>query len=478
MLRQIDRRLPSGLFLFHLGFAAVSLALIFLKGLQDPDYFWHLRTGELIIESGLPSRDPFSFTYGGPWVLHEWLGEVVMAALDRAAGPAVSLGLFAVLLPMTFAGMSFALRRRWPDHALIAATLLCGAVAIPYATVRPQVFSWVFMGLLMVFLIRLRPGHWARLLWLPALFVLWANVHGVYVLGLGVLGLYVLATLSRLTPMAPDRWVVLGVLVGCVLAAGLTPAGLEGLTYPLRYVDASDWGLANIPEWQSPNFHDLVQIPLLLLIVAVAALTHPAGLGWVRVAAILSLIGALLANRNAPVAAVVTFPYIASAVATSGWRPRPSPGGARVLQALTVILVAGASLTILPTTAGWGGVTLDRYPVEGIRVLAREAPSSRIVVEYGWGGYVINEVYDGGGRVFVDGRNDMYPESLLHDYSALREAEPHWPSIAESHQIDAMLFPPDAPIVRGVAQDAGWCELVRDEREVLLLRHCPDGVLK
>ena len=57
--------------------AGVVLAFVAVaRGPVDADYFWHLRTGRLILESGLPATDPYSFTYDGPWVLHEWLGEV------------------------------------------------------------------------------------------------------------------------------------------------------------------------------------------------------------------------------------------------------------------------------------------------------------------------------------------------------------------------------------------------------------------
>ena len=114
----------------------------------------------------------------------------------------------------------------------------------------------------------MRPEHrWRPWLAVP-LFIVWANVHGLYVIGLGVLGVYVLFTLLGRTPMASRRWEIAGVLLAAFVASSLTPAGPAGLLYPLRYVDAGDWGLRHIAEWQSPNFHDPVQLGLLALIVA------------------------------------------------------------------------------------------------------------------------------------------------------------------------------------------------------------------
>ncbi len=472
MLLAIERRLPSPLALFLIGLMAVAVALAFLKGLQDPDYFWHLETGRWMLDHGLPATDPFSFSYGGPWVLHEWLSEVAIAWLDRSVGPTASLMLFALLVPAAFVPMAAALRAKGiPTHAVIVAAVICAAVAIPYATVRPQLLSWVSMGILLGLLLVLRPERTRLLIAIPLLFVAWANLHGVYVLGLGVFGLYTLATVMNHTPMAPARWAVVAAFGASFLAAALTPAGLEGLTYPLRYVDAGDWGLMNIPEWQSPNFHDLVQVPLLVLLASVALLPPPRGAGWLRVAAVVALVGALLANRNAPVAAIVAFPYIALAVAATRWRPRPTPRGGRVLQATAVLLIVGAAVSILPSSAGWRGVTLARYPAAAVERLAQE-PVERLAVEYGWAGFAIERLHEQGTKVLVDGRNDMYPQEILEQYSALREADPGWQRITERWDIDALLFPADAPIVRGIAQADGWCERLATDHEVLLARDC------
>ena len=93
--------------------------------------------------------------------------------------------------------------------------------------------------------------------------------------------------------------------------------------------------------------------------------------------------------------------------------------------------------------------------------------------EYGWGGYVIWRLHDQGAHVFVDGRNDMYSQQVLEDYSAIRAADPGWQELAARYNVDAILLPPDTTLTRGPANDAGWCEVLRDERQVLYLRSCP-----
>jgi hypothetical protein len=475
VLDRIGQRLPQPLTLFLITLTAVSVSLAFVKGLQDPDYFWHLQTGELIARSGLPSHDPFSFTYGGPWTLHEWLGELLIFRMVDGMGPVATLAAFALLPPATLSILAVALRRDGvPIRAVVAATLICGTVLIPYVTVRPQLFSWLLLAVVLAILGRLRPTSARVLVALPPLFILWANLHGLYVIGLGVVGVYVLFTLLGATDLSTRKGRVVLAGVASLLASAVTPAGPAGLLYPLRYVDSGDWGLAHIPEWQSPNFHDLVQVPLLVLILGLAVVGQR-GPAWVRTIAYLGVIGALLANRNVPVAAVACLPALA--IGLGRWLPdRPSArnadGSRRVVETLAAALLVVGALAAIPATPGFAEVLLGRYPAAGVEQLHQLQPASRVVAEYGWGGYVIQSLYEDGARVFVDGRNDMYPEAILRDYSTIRAADPGWQAIVDRYAADAMLFPPEAPIVKGIAQAAGWCEAYRDARQVLLLRSC------
>jgi hypothetical protein len=470
VLDRIGRHLPRSLALYLVALAAVALVLAFLKGIQDPDYFWHLETGEWIASQGLPDTDPFSFTYRGEWTLHEWLGQLFIFQLDSALGPSLSLVVFGLIPPVAIATVAVALARRdVPSRAIVAATILCGAVLIPYVTIRPQVISWLLLAALIALLLEVRPKRTWPLLAVPPLFILWANVHGLYVIGLGVLALFAAFTLLGRTELAGRRWAVAGTGAAALLASAVTPAGPAGLLYPLRYVDAGDWGLANIPEWQSPSFHDLVQLPLLALIIVLAVIGRVRGQGWLFTIAYLSIVGALIANRNTPVAAVASLPALAFGLAPLVRRREQTLDPARrVVEAAAVGAVVVGALLLLPSTPGAHGVSLDRYPASAVAAIEADS-GTRVLAEYGWAGYVIHELADDGALVFVDGRNDMYPEEILDAYSTVRAANPGWTELVERHGVNLMLFPPDAPIVRGVAQADGWCEAFRNTNQVLLI---------
>ncbi len=483
-------RLPSPLAIFALALGGVLVGITVTKGVSDPDYFWHVVTGQLIAQhASIPTTDPYSFTwYGQPWTLHEWLSELLMYWIVTGLGLTAALvvwGLFPAAIVGAQAGMLS--RMGVGVRAFAAPAILIGLVVSPHVTLRPQAVSWLLLSVLLLVLAGLRSDRPRRALLLVPLFVLWANLHGVYVIGLGVVAVYVLFTLAGRTPMRGAAGWMVGAGLGCVAASMLTPAGPVGILYPLRYVDAGDWGLANILEWQSPNFHDPAQWPFLLLILAVAVNGGRGTPGWLTTLSLVGVALGLAADRNVPIAAVLCLPTLALGVserlrAREAARPPKRPMRAdralarRVLELGTAaIVVAGALLALVPRGVG---AALDehiaeRYPVAAVDVLAMVEPNARVLAEYGWGGYVIYRLHATGGLVFVDGRNDMYAQSILEEYSHVRAADPGWQEIVDDRRVNAMLWPPTVRIAEGPALEAGWCEAHRDAVAVLFLRECP-----
>ena len=90
----------------------VLLAVLFAAPFAldvDPDFWWHLRTGELIWHDGIPHNDPFSWTASGQaWTAHEWLSEALIYGVQSVGGYAVNAGLFGafVLVALLLAALS------------------------------------------------------------------------------------------------------------------------------------------------------------------------------------------------------------------------------------------------------------------------------------------------------------------------------------------------------------------------------------
>ena len=463
--------LPSPMTILGAVVAAFFVILTVVRGPIDADYWWHLATGRLILESGsVPSVDPFSFAYDGTWVAHEWLGEVLIAGLVDAVGFPITAALFGAMTAAALLLPAVALHRRGIQVRALLPWVAIGTYALAsYATVRPQVISWLLLAVLVVLLTSLgATDRYRPWLVVPLMFA-WANLHGLYVVGLGVIGIYVVFTLFGRTPLAPRRWTAVGMLAGAVAASVLTPAGPAGLAYPLRYLRQDDWGTSFIAEWQSADFTDPRQFGIALLILGVILFGRRATSGWLATIAVAGLAGAVLAVRNAPLGVVLSLPMLA--LALDAWLGAPrgvSDGRARQRRTLELGLAAVlivAMVIVLPQAAGGGEESA--FPAQAFDRLQELDPDARLLVDYDWGGYAIHRLSEAGGQVFIDGRSDMYPREVFEDYLAIRGAEEGWESLLDRYRVEAILLPSDAPLLEaGLGSD--WCEAYADERSVLL----------
>src|SRR5258708_5156261 len=185
-------------------FAVTLLQVLVVSGgahalFRDSDTGWHIRTGDIILKQRvIPTTDPFSFTRAGrAWFAWEWLADLAFGVAHRAAGlPGVALlGAFTIALAVA-GSAALALRLGANFFAAAASAVLLLGVSSLHWLARPHLFSWL-LGLAFVAIAELhiaelqRPGK--RMLWLlPLLGVLWANVHGSFLLGPAILAAYAL----------------------------------------------------------------------------------------------------------------------------------------------------------------------------------------------------------------------------------------------------------------------------------------------
>ncbi len=243
--------------------AALAIALPHLLDVEgDPDLWWHVRTGELILEEGaLPETDPFSFTAAGaPWVNHEWAADVVFAGAFRLAGGRGLVALRALLLAGTLALLAALVweRSRHPIGTVALLAAAAGTVSF-FANLRPHSFTWLLTLAFLAAADAHRRGSRRALWWWPPLMVLWANLHGGFVLGLAVAGLGAAALLVRRDAPAGEFRRVLAPALATLAAPLLNPYGPALFAYLVRELGAdhslvSEWvGIAAVRGRPGPS---------------------------------------------------------------------------------------------------------------------------------------------------------------------------------------------------------------------------------
>jgi len=451
---------------------APMLLLIFARYFvvsTDPDYWWHVRTGQYIIEIGtLPRADIYSYTVPDrPWVAHEWLSEVLLYLVQQRLGYVGNVGLFGLLAMLTLLVVYATCRLRGVGEPAAAMLMLWAAgIGMASANVRPQLLTTFLLAVCALLLTLYLRGQ-TRALWpYPALMALWVNLHGGYIIGLVLLGLTVVGQgAARMLgqPAAPLRPLVLIALLSG-MATLFSPHGLEAIWYPFTYVGSQNPSMRYIAEWQSVDFHQtrsLIFAGSLLLAILLGVGRRPLGPTEALWMVALALM-ALQSERHLALYGVVAIPLLAARLqetlpllrgTLATWR-RPA------LLAVIWPLVAIFLLRLAFVGGGWEHAQVGRepnartYPAGAVEHLRTHDLPGNLFASYHWGGYLIYRLYPER-PVFIDGRMDLYGD-VVEPYFRVTGLNPGWRQVLDEHDVQLVLVEKDGPLAVVLADDPGW----------------------
>jgi tetratricopeptide (TPR) repeat protein len=239
------------------------LALTFLLGvfpLKDTDIYWHLRTGDLIRQTGrIPRIDLFTFTRADvPWIDLHWIFQIAISAIHEHWG-IVGLNVAKCVVTCVAIFLLVTARRRdWPVWAMVLAWLPAIMVLGGRIYVRPETLSLLYLSIFLAILFRW--DRHPRLTWiLPLVQVAWVNSQGLFVLGPVLLVFALIDAVLRfgLFDAGRRRWwrTVISTSVMTFAACLVNPYFITGALYPLELA-----GTMSNPIF-SRNIAELTTIP-------------------------------------------------------------------------------------------------------------------------------------------------------------------------------------------------------------------------
>ena len=172
---------------FYAGAAAIALAgaAATCTAVYNYDIFWHLASGRWMLDSGrVLGTDPFSVDPEPQWVNVHWLFQVIVASLHALGGFGALTVMKAVLAAVTLLVFALAVRRSGPPAWWIVCGLGTAAVMATRFRVRPEAFTMLLLTATVALVESVRRGGSPKRLWaLPAVMLVWVNMHGLYFLG-------------------------------------------------------------------------------------------------------------------------------------------------------------------------------------------------------------------------------------------------------------------------------------------------------
>jgi len=489
-----------------LAFTPASAAL-----LRDADTGWHIRNGEFILATrSVPHTDLFSYTRAGqPWYAWEWLYDAAIAGIHHFSGLNGLVLFTAAIIALTFALLFRIVLRRSGNLAVaVGLALLAACTARIHMLARPHVLSWLFTLLWVDLLYRYEEGKRSALFWLPPLMLLWVNVHGGFILGLVLLGLFGCA---RIWKFATDpssgagrqivelaiAWVV------CLATTLLTPYGYKLHIHVYEYL--SNGYLMNvIDEFLSPNFHatgfGYFEFLILLSFFAVAAAYRRVTTTDLLVL-LFSVHAGLYAARNIPLSAILmsisTAPLWAGILSPDSSRRSTSRWLTALLEAIhdisgntgqmekwfrghaLALLALGASTAIVLNGGHLGSAQVvsarfseNSFPVRATEFIRSQHIHNHLFSIDGWSGYLIYRLYPET-KLYVDDRHDFYGEDYIREFVRARQANWMWRQILDKYQIQWVLVPPDIPLAGVLKESSDWRVEFDDGMAIVFSRRGP-----
>jgi len=484
---------PSG-FRWLPALTIIVLSWLALFPVTSVDAYYHLATGRRILEErSIPTRGVGSATLGqAPWHDQEWGFQVIAAFLggperdgdgvwvQAPAGTVRLILMRALCLGLTLALLSAMMALAGVDALsralglILAAFLTFGNL---FWAIRPQIFSYLFLAIL-VYLVEWdrRGARWAGAATL-AVIAIWANIHGMFVVGIALLaseatGEWIDGIRSGHGPVPTGRTRRMAILTLLAPAAAcLNPHGYHQLIHPFLYVARPEIYRGNL-EWTRPDY---LHLPLLVLTAAilVVALANRPRIPATHVVRC-ALFGALAASaiRHLPMAALVWVPVagasLTEAAHRGGWRRNLLPTGpawgrpaarlvAGAILAATFVILSGAKFVgIRPRFEERPVLPM---PETAVRLIASHGGEGTVFNSYRFGGFLMFRLYPRE-VAFMDGRNDLYGAFRHEVYNPILATRPGWRSLwaraVEEHDVRWVLVDEKDPLVAALAGDAAW----------------------
>ncbi len=489
-LKNIGILIRLGIFLVLLSFTLLALS----ANIADPDLWGYMSFGRLFWQShSFPYRDVFSYTPTlNPWIYHEWLTGVLFYPLYQGMG-GTGLQLFKYVLGLSTISLVYWTAYKRGAHPLVAAIFALAilmALRFGYSPVRAQVFTFFFLALTLWVLERSRLGRrWGALLFLPLIQIPWCNLHGGFVVGLGLIAIYVIGESLARRPVIP----YLLIFLLSVVVTLINPYRLEYWEYIARAVTMSR---PEITEWasllgayQSGTMGSLLFAYLLLFgfVVFFGAWQSR----WREVTPLLALAVTLVLSlshiRHVPLFLLLTGAYFpvcfkptADYLKSVVWLNRVSSIPSTKIAVVIILLILSAynfsfllknkplSL-IIPKDPLNQHIAMESpyYPVDAVKFIKEQGLSGKILSRFDWGEYLIWELYPQS-LVAFDGRYEtVYPQEVEKKYFDFHKGSPGWRRFLEDYPPDLILLEKGMAIARLIELEPGWRKVYADSYYVL-----------
>ncbi len=487
------------LFRYSPGLILITIAIADSIRLPDPDLWGHIRFGQAVLQlHHLVLHDPYSYSAADHyWNNHEWLTEVLMAAIFNHAGVFGLILLKLACTAVVILALAAALAETGSSTLVQFAVLIGSAVVIkPQLQFRPQSFTFALLAVL-IYLLTSDAYRRAGRLWLAIpLLALWANLHGGFIMGIAALGTY--AAVSGLQDVMAgrgyDRAIRLAAITGAATLATLaTPYGFgtwetvgHALHNPYTRSVIEEWqplASAAIAHWRQHRFlisnYDIGIAMMAAAGISWALTIEAVDLPLCAIAALMA-IAAFISTRNLPIAMIALAAPLARhlsrvwhSIVAARENARPQEHSGWINQ--TVLVALSTVIFLQNGFFSRSLVSPDPYPASACEFMKQHQQNGNILSTFEWGEYLIWNM-EPGSKVFIDGRYDtVFPFETIYKFALFNFNLPGGDAVLSEYPTDFVLIKPGSESRKLVDARTDWKLIYGDASSRLYARQDSAG---
>ncbi|MBI1747450.1 MAG: hypothetical protein HYR55_12785 [Acidobacteria bacterium] len=466
--------------------------------LNDADTGWHIRNGEYIRKTfSVPQVDYFSYTMSGqPWYAWEWLYDIIISYVHSFWGLNGVAAVSALIVALTFTLLFRVALARGATLFLAAGFVVLSASASTiHLLARPHIMTWLFTVIWFYVLDRFQRRRGRILYWLPPLMLLWVNIHGGFLIGFLLLGIYFIGNLwSRFTAADAEARAQAGhlarslamALLLCLAVTLATPYGYRLHVHIYKYL-TNRYLMDHIVEFMAPNFHMAAEKYFeMILMAAFLALAFSSGkLTAIDILMILFGVHAtLFAARNLPVSCIMLTLTISPLLTRTlrwgstntelaawvrgvfsfidGFSGRMGIVEGRLKSHFLPIALVGLTVCLLMNNGEVFYTKIlkakfddKQFPVKAAEFIAAQDIRDHLFTTDTWGAYLLYRLHPRF-RVFMDDRHDFYQEAFLKEYIKAASVAFGWKTVLIRHQVAWVLASPDSALSNALKEMTDW----------------------
>lgn len=485
-------------------FSTVIILGVYLsRPLYDPDFFWHLKTGQWIWENGtLPHVDPFGIPpFPEPsgrtdFILTSyWLIQLIMYVLFLLFGMS---GI--IFFRWVVVAISIIICAGWTNvrNSSVIAVIAIGVILIleQYFIERPQFISFVCFGALLVSLLRFCEQSASRSLWsllvpLSIIMLIWSNMHGGFLIGQAILIYFVIAEgvkflNPKMLPLSAQNYRILLISsLTALIASFVNPNAINLIKYLPIIFDANNYANLNVMEEMSVlENYKVNKYGVFLIYIGAMALTAFA-LFFSRQRKNITLVGILIGTAFMGWQHMRLMPFFvvsATVFMTKFFETECTALKGKIILMLTFVLATvyciSDEMTHLNQSIKSGWVPVGHFPVKAADSISINKIKGNIYTTMYWGGYMLWRT-GSDNKIFCDGRTLNIQRIWEYNNSLIvrKNQRSYWKGLFNMYDVQVAVLPIYAfdgspnMLTQSISKDTEWKMIFADASEVVFVRN-------